>query len=49
MPVLTSGDAAVNDYRPVLAKGEDAARILAKIQADSTLLLTEGEMYFPAK
>lgn len=47
-PVLTSSTPGVNDYHPVPAEGEDAARILAKIQADSDILLG-GEMFFAAE
>ena len=35
IPVLTSGSAPENDFRPVLAQGEEAARILRLVQADS--------------
>ena len=50
IPVLTSGQAAedVNDYCPVIAEGEDAARILQKVQDDTPFELMT-EMYFPAK
>lgn len=50
IPVLTSGSAAqdVNDYSPVVAQGEDKARILAKVQADTDFSLLES-MYFPAE
>ena len=48
LPVLTSGSAPENDFRPVLAEGDDAARILALAQADSQVDVS-GEMWFPAK
>lgn len=50
IPVLTSGSAAqgVNDYCPVVADGEDKARILQKVQADTDFELLES-MYFPAE
>lgn len=50
IPVLTSGQAAigVNDYRPVVAEGEDASRIIDKVQDDTAFPLLE-EMYFPAR
>lgn len=50
MPILTSGKAAEkkNDYCPILATGEDRARILQKIQQDSSIKLTET-MFFPAR
>ncbi len=41
IPVLTSGSAPENDFRPVLAAEEDAARILALVQADSVLDVTQ--------
>jgi len=47
VPVLTSSQAAegINDYCPVLAEGENAARILEQVQADTPFELM-GEMYF---
>ena len=50
IPILTSGQAAedVNDYSPVIAEGEDKARILEKVQADTPFPLTDA-MYFPAQ
>lgn len=50
IPILTSSsaDIGLNDFRPCIAKDDDAARILAKIQADSGVTLLE-EMYFPAR
>ena len=47
---LTSGRAAegLNDFRPVPAQGEDKARILALIQADSPEPVAET-MWFPAR
>lgn len=49
IPVLTSGSAAEgkNDFRPVVAEGLDMSRILAKIQTDSDMQLTDA-MWFPA-
>ena len=50
IPVTTSTSAGmwVNDFHPVPAEGEDALRIMALIQADSSILLTD-DMFFPAK
>ncbi len=50
IPILTSGRAAesLNDFRPVPAQGEDKARILALIQADSPEPVAET-MWFPAR
>ena len=50
IPILTSGRAAegVNDYSPVIAEGEDRARILKKVQDDTPFPLTDA-MYFPAR
>ena len=45
IPVLTSGDAPRNDFRPVVASGEDKQRILDLIQADSELTVTD-DMWF---
>jgi len=45
VPVLTSGSAPENDYSPKLASGEDAERILKKIQLDSDYLIAD-EMFF---
>ena len=45
LPVLTTGTAPDNDYRPVLAAGEDKDRILKKMQKDSVIPLSET-MYF---
>ena len=43
IPVLTSGSAAqkINNYQPVIARDEDALRILRKIQKDTPVTLTE--------
>ena len=41
LPVLTSGSAPANDFRPVLATGRDAARILALVQDDSALDISQ--------
>lgn len=43
IPVLTSSSAAQkkNDYQPCLAAGDDALRILEKVQKDTPFLLTE--------
>ncbi len=50
IPILTSSAAGVwvNDFHPIPAQGEDAMRIMALIQADSTVLLEE-DMFFPAR
>ncbi len=48
IPVLTTGAAPDNDFRPGLAKGEDKDRILQKMQEDSVIPLSET-MYFPAQ
>lgn len=47
IPVLTSSAAqnGVNDYHPVIAQGEDARRILEKVQADSTLSIRERMVF----
>lgn len=49
IPILTSSQAAdgVNDFRPVVAEGEDQARILQQVQGDTPFTLTDA-MYFPA-
>ncbi len=43
LPILTSGAAAEgrNDYRPVLAQGEDRIRILKTVQRDTPFAITE--------
>ncbi|NLB90789.1 MAG: L,D-transpeptidase family protein, partial [Clostridiales bacterium] len=46
-PVLTSGAIPENDFRPILAQGEDKKRILDKIQADSVFPIEE-KMFFPS-
>lgn len=48
LPILTSGAAPNNNFQPVLAQGEDSARILRLIQKDSNLKITES-MWFPRK
>ena len=48
VPILTSGSAPINDYRPVTAQGEDKDRIWWKVQADSGVQLEEV-MWFPAE
>lgn len=50
VPILTSSRASegVNDYHPVIATGEDKARILRKIQYDSQIDVSKP-MDFPAK
>ena len=50
IPILTStsADIGLNDFRPVVADGEDRQRILDKIQADSGIALLDS-MYFPAR
>lgn len=47
IPILTSGRAAegVNDFRPVLAEGEDWVRIWEKVQKDTPFTMEE-KMYF---
>ena len=47
IPILTSSNPPENDFRPVPAQGDDAARILKKIQADTPFALTEC-MWYPA-
>ena len=48
IPILTSSAAPANDFHPVVAEGQDKARILEKIQTDSAFPLTDA-MYFPAR
>ena len=48
LPVLTSGSAPENDFRPVFAQGEDAARILGAVQKDSPFAVS-SEMWFPVR
>ena len=48
IPVLTSGSVPANDFRPVPAAGQDAERILALVQADSELPITQS-MWFPVQ
>ncbi len=50
IPILTSSsaDQEINDFCPMIAQGEDKARILEKIQKDSGFTLTE-KMYFLAQ
>ena len=48
IPVLTSGSAPKNDFRPVLAQGEDKARIMKLIQDDSEITVEDG-MWFESK
>ena len=48
VPILTSGSAPVNDYRPEPAQGEDRQRILMKIQADSGVQMADV-MWFPSE
>ncbi len=48
LPVLTSGSAPENDFRPVFAQGEDATRILGAVQQDSPFAVS-SEMWFPAR
>lgn len=42
LPVLTSGSIPANDFCPVIAKGEDAQRILSLVQADSAFPLPQA-------
>lgn len=46
IPVLTSGAAPDNDFRPVVAAGEDRSRVIARMQADSELQLGDGTLCF---
>ncbi|NLD53013.1 MAG: L,D-transpeptidase family protein [Clostridiales bacterium] len=46
VPILTSGDAPRNDFRPVIAKGADKDRILATVQADSPGFTVQERMVF---
>lgn len=50
IPILTSSSAStgVNDYCPMVAEGEDKARILQLIQDDSGIVITDG-MFLPAE
>ena len=48
VPIVTSSTPGMNDFHPVPAEGEDALRILAKMQADSAVLI-QPDMYFPAR
>ena len=48
VPVLTSGAAPQNDFRPVPAAGEDAQRIVDLVQADSDMEIGET-LWFPAQ
>lgn len=47
IPVLTSGSAPDNDFRPVLAAADDASRILSLVQADSAMDITQS-IWIPA-
>lgn len=47
LPVITSGDRPRNDFRPILASGEDRERILQLVQDDSEITIEDG-MFFPA-
>ncbi|HHX20670.1 MAG TPA: hypothetical protein GX722_02655, partial [Clostridiales bacterium] len=46
IPVLTSGAAPANDFRPVPAQGEDKLRIISRMQQDSVLPLNQGVLVF---
>ena len=46
IPVLTTGSAPENDFRPVIAEGTDKIRIFKKMQLDSTMIIQES-MYVP--
>ena len=48
IPILTSSSAAawINDFRPVLAEGADRARIMAQIQADSRLEVSDAMFFY---
>ena len=42
----SSGAAPDNDFRPVVAAGEDRSRVIARMQADSELQLGDGTLCF---
>lgn len=46
VPILDTGSAPANDFRPVVALDTDAERILKKMQDDSRVLLSPDEMGF---
>ena len=45
IPVLTSGIQPANDFRPVIAQGDDKARILKAIQAQSSIRVGEEILF----
>ena len=47
VPILTTGSAPANDFRPVVALNEDAARIYQKMQDDTTFPLSGEVLCFP--
>jgi len=48
IPVLTSSSAPYNDFRPMVAEGDDKLRIMTKMQIDSGIQLRE-KMWFPVE
>ncbi len=48
IPVLTSSSSPYNDFRPMVAEGDDKTRIMKKMQIDSDIQLQEA-MWFPAE
>lgn len=48
IPVLTSSSAPHNDFRPMVAEGDNKLRIMTKIQVDSGVQLRDS-MWFPAE
>lgn len=49
IPVLTTGSRPDNDFRPVVAQGEDRLAILGHVQAATKELDVLGRMDFPAR
>ena len=48
IPVLTSSNAPHNDFRPMVAEGDDKLRIMTQMQIDSDIQLRE-KMWFPVE
>lgn len=48
IPVLTSSSVPYNDFRPMVAEGDDKLRIMTKMQIDSNIQLRE-KMWFPVE
>ena len=48
IPVLTSSSAPHNDFRPMVAEGDNKLRIMTKMQVDSGVQLRDS-MWFPAE